>query len=314
MKNFKGFLREKQLHIHIHPEGGDWKADVRDRLQQGLQGGTPDHPSFMPGGMTAGAGRLTAALRFGKDIIAGKPGEPHSELASFAKDKPPDEMGFVNKPTGDTNVGPHKGFWYSRQDATRIGNKFPKLKHDPTPEDPKYPSQSFDFKPESGKVQWNPTSANPNLIQSPDASTYAQRGKDAEQSSKELKKNPQDWLQKRGVPDGKSLSGKPPSVGPDSEGGKKRSESGGEEVPQSRAQVFKSLIKQHPEILGKLFAEGGKKTPIKAAYPPPTGGAGYSSPPAESGKKRAEGSQLYDPKKQPSHEHGGLLFYGPHEK
>jgi len=153
MKRFKSFLTEKS--VKKRAEGGidpikTWKDDVRAKLQQGLQGGTADHPTFMPGGMTAGTGRLAAALRWGKDIVAGMPGGSHSELAPYAAEKgTPTEMGFVRKPTGSTEVGPHPGAFFSRQQATRIGNKHPELKNDPTPENPKYPSQSYDFKPES---------------------------------------------------------------------------------------------------------------------------------------------------------------------
>jgi len=49
---------------------------------------------------------------------------------------------------------------------------------------------------EGGQLQWNPKPADPNPIQSPDASTYLQKGKDVVSSSLELKKDPNAWLKK----------------------------------------------------------------------------------------------------------------------
>lgn len=147
MRTFKQFILEKK-----QTEGGeDWpdykSGQGRDYISKVL----PRVTAGFAGGV--GQGRLTAALRWGKDVIAGKPGGSHSELAPYAAERgKPSEMGFVRKDTGTDEVGPHTGAFFSRQQATRIGNKHPELKNDPTPEnDPTYPSQSYDFKPEGGK-------------------------------------------------------------------------------------------------------------------------------------------------------------------
>jgi hypothetical protein len=104
---------------------------------------------------TAGTGRLAAALRWGKDVVAGKPGDAHSDLAPFAKDRgKPDEMGFVRKPTGSTDVGPHQGAFFNRYQASQIGRKNPDITTDPeavVKEPGPWQAQSYDFKPESGK-------------------------------------------------------------------------------------------------------------------------------------------------------------------
>lgn len=140
MYRFKQFLTEGEAWPDLKPGGSvrDYASKVTPRVAGGFAG-------------SVGSGRLTAALRWGKDVIAGKPGGSHSELAPYAATRgKPDEMGFVRKDTGSDEVGPHGGAFFSRQDATRIGNKHSELKNDPTPEKPEYPSQSYDFKPESG--------------------------------------------------------------------------------------------------------------------------------------------------------------------
>lgn len=140
MYTFKQFLTEQAWPDY---KAGSSIKDYADKVTPRVAGG-------FAGGATTG--RLAAALRFGNKVIAGPPGEPHSGLASYAdKLGKPDAMGFVRKEPGDISTGEHGGAFFSRQQATAIGNKHPDIKNDPTPENPKYPSQSYDFKPESGK-------------------------------------------------------------------------------------------------------------------------------------------------------------------
>lgn len=237
----------------LNPGGSmrDYASKVTPRVVGGFAG-------------TAGAGRLTAALRWGNKIIAGKPGDPHSELAPYAdKLGKPDAMGFVNKKTGSTDVGEHGGAFFSRQQATRIGNKHPELKNDPIPEKPEYPSQSYDFKPEGGKKRKEsgetPDTASP-MRKVARAIVPGLGSYDAAQ---------------RGAYD-------------------KMGGSTGGLMGQAAGNLLSLKDQMYQERLPRQTER--QKAGITTPGP-------YHPQLPESGKK-----------KQPSHEHAGLLFYGPQER
>lgn len=120
-----------------------------------IGGGGGGGASAPKGFRSPGQGRLAPALRWGNDVVAGKPGGAHSDLLPFAQGKgKPDEMGFARKDTGSTDIGPHKGYFFNRTQASQILRKNPDISTDPEAvkqEKGPWQAQSYDMAPESGK-------------------------------------------------------------------------------------------------------------------------------------------------------------------
>jgi len=136
MLRFKQFIKEAQ---NLNPY-------ANEKIGGGGMGGGGFAPKARPS-------RMAPALRWGNEVVAGKPGGAHSDLIPHAAERgKPDEMGFVRKHTGDEDIGPYKGRFFPREKASILGKKHPDLLNDPDQaKDPPWQAQSYDFKPESGK-------------------------------------------------------------------------------------------------------------------------------------------------------------------
>ena len=107
----------------------------------------------MGGGGFAPKSRMAPAARMpDNSIVAGKPGDAHSDLIPrlAGKDKPK-ELGFVRSHPGEDYKG---NSFLSREKASELGKRNPNLLNDPDQaKDKPWQAQSYDFKPESGKAR-----------------------------------------------------------------------------------------------------------------------------------------------------------------
>jgi len=107
----------------------------------------------MGGGGFAPKSRMAPAARMpDNSIVAGKPGDAHSDLIPrLAGKDTPKELGFVRSHPGENYKG---NTFLSREKASEVGKRNPNLLNDPDQaKDPPWQAQSYDFKPESGKAR-----------------------------------------------------------------------------------------------------------------------------------------------------------------